>query len=164
LAFSAPNCLKNFGFDVCTTAGLHAGRIPKFTESLHYGTRFPYKSKETKLTDDAAHLREHPRKPLLLDARCRKTSWLVNQVDLVDISEGGCCITGRMDGLAVGDEIALSIADLGGISGTVRWLEDKRAGIAFVEQLEADVVAFLVASYSDEDAGASIERNGLNAA
>jgi hypothetical protein len=64
----------------------------------------------------------------MLDARCSKTSWLINQVELVNISEGGCCISGRTDGLSVGDEGALRIVGLRSIRGNVRWVEKRQAG------------------------------------
>jgi hypothetical protein len=92
--------------------------------------------------------RTSARQPILLDARCRKTSWFVNQVELVNVSEGGCCICGRLDGLAAGDEVTLRLADLGAVPGSVRWVEERRAGIAFASPLAQPVVDELAATYT----------------
>ena len=84
----------------------------------------------------------------MLDARCRKTNWLVNRVELVNISEGGCCIVGRIDGLGMGDEVVLRIASHGAVSGRIRWVEKRRAGIAFNDPLSAKTVNDLATLYT----------------
>lgn len=92
--------------------------------------------------------RANPRQPVLLDARCRKSSWLVNQVELANISEGGCCIIDRSDGLSADQEVRLRFAGLDAIVGTVRWVDEARIGIAFAEPLQSDIVKDLTDTYS----------------
>jgi hypothetical protein len=99
----------------------------------------------------------------MLDARCRKTSWHINQVELVNISEGGCCISGRTDGLAVGDEVSLRIVGLRSIPGNVRWVEKRQAGISFAKLLEDDVVGNLVSTYTVGEAKPAGYRDVLKA-
>ena len=96
--------------------------------------------------------RASPRQPVLLDARCRKTSWVVNQVELVNISPGGCCILGRIDGIGVDDEVTLRIADFAAIQGRVRWIRKREAGLAFNDALDARTVDALAATYTPGEA------------
>ena len=91
--------------------------------------------------------RANPRQPVLLEARCRKTSWLINRVEFANISEGGCCIIGRTEGLARDQEIELRFAGLEAIKGTVRCIRDGRVGVAFTEPLATETVENLAVTY-----------------
>lgn len=120
------------------------------------GDRIVFKGKHTR--------RVGRREPVLLDARCRKSSWIVNQVELVNISEGGCCISGRIEGLVPGDDVTLRIADLGPLKGNVRWSDKRQAGIAFAKPITVGLVAELAERYRVGDAGRSGFLRSRNAA
>ena len=101
------------------------------------------------MTDDpGACDRLSTRNAVLLDARCRKTSWNVVRVELGNISQGGCCIVGSGPDFAVGEEIELRVAHMKGIPATVRWVRGKDAGVEFKSALKARAVEELSRIYS----------------
>ena len=95
-----------------------------------------------------SNARRDKRNPLLLNARCRKSPWLVDHVELANISEGGCCIVGGGEGLVVGQDVKIRFADLKGVPGKICWIESRIAGVQFDEPLDAELVAELGDTYS----------------
>lgn len=71
------------------------------------------------------------RHTVLLQARCRKSSWNVFPVELADISQGGCCIVGSGESFIQGESVQLRIANMKPIEGDVRWLQRERVGVEF---------------------------------
>ncbi len=92
--------------------------------------------------------RKSERQPLLLNARCRKSSWLVDHVELANISQGGCCIVGGGEGLQQGQAVTIRFADLKGVPGTICWTENKTAGVRFDKPLDAALIAELAETYA----------------
>lgn len=92
--------------------------------------------------------RKSRREPVLLSARCRRSSWIISHVELGNISEGGCCILGQSADLAEDDIVTLRFAGLKGIEGTVRWIDADRAGVAFIEPLPDETVTLLANAYN----------------
>lgn len=60
-------------------------------------------------------------------------------VDLIDVSQGGAKI--ESDFLRAGDDVILSIRGLDPRRGTVRWIRDGRAGVAFLASIPFDKLA-----------------------
>ncbi len=92
--------------------------------------------------------RKEDRQTLFLNARCRKSSWVVNDVELANISPSGCCIARGGDGLEVGQEIGIRFADLKAVPGRVCWIEGQVAGVEFDEALDPELVDSLVEDFS----------------
>jgi len=99
----------------------------------------------TKVADSG---RKSERHALSLNARCRKSSWLVDHVELADISEGGCCIVGGGEGLTVGQAVTIRFADLKGVPGTICWTKDTTAGVTFDTPLDPALIDELSETYA----------------
>lgn len=84
--------------------------------------------------------RLNQRHVVLLQARCRKSSWNVFPVELADISEGGCCIVGSREAFAPGETVQLRIAHLKPLEAHVRWLRGARVGVEFKGPLKSRVI------------------------
>jgi len=84
---------------------------------------------------------------VLLHGRCRQSSWQVFDVELGDISEGGCCVIGNADRFAQGQHVSLRFANLRNVEGSVRWLRDDRIGLEFRKPIKARVIEELAASF-----------------
>jgi len=87
------------------------------------------------------------RRTVLLQARCRKSSWHVFPVELGDISQGGCSIIGSSDGFVPGEKVRLNIAHLKPIEARVRWLREDKVGVEFVSALKGHVIEELGETY-----------------
>lgn len=87
------------------------------------------------------------RREVLLNARCRKSAWKVFDVELGDLSAGGCCIVGSPEVLCPGDEVSLRFAHLKPVSATVRWVRAERAGVEFRAALGNRVIDELAQVY-----------------
>lgn len=87
------------------------------------------------------------RRTVLLQARCRKSSWNVFPVELGDLSEGGCCIVGSSESFDLGEDVSLRIANLKPIAGQVRWIRGVRVGVEFRAALNARIIAELARVY-----------------
>ncbi|MEE4450019.1 PilZ domain-containing protein [Novosphingobium resinovorum] len=88
-----------------------------------------------------------PRGTVLLQARCRKSSWHVFPVELGDLSQGGCSIVGSGESFAVGEVVRLTFANLKPIEAQVRWVVEGTAGVEFRAALKARVIDELSAVY-----------------
>lgn len=107
--------------------------------------------------DDCGRLTS--RHAVLLEARCRKSSWHVFGVELADISEGGCCVVGSGEDFASGQRVALRMANLKAVEAEVRWIRDGRVGMAFLKVLPKAVIEDLAVRY-----GIPVMRRNLSAA
>lgn len=87
------------------------------------------------------------RRTVLLQARCRKSSWHVFPVELGDVSQGGCSIVGSSESFAAGETVRLSFGNLKPIDAEVRWQSADKVGVAFRAALEAGVVEELGQAY-----------------
>lgn len=97
--------------------------------------------------DDQGRDRVSERRTVLLQARCRKSSWHVFPVELGDISQGGCSIVGSSESFVQGEAVRLSIANLKPIEARVRWLLDDKVGVEFHTALKGRVIAELSETY-----------------
>lgn len=100
------------------------------------------------MENSAPEGRQNERLGVLLNARCRKTSWMISRVDLADLSEGGCRIVGNAVDVTAGQEVEIRITDVPAIPGTVRWVKDGDAGIEFDSPLDSENLANLTSLYS----------------
>ncbi len=89
--------------------------------------------------------RSSKRRPLSLLVKSRVESRVVF-VDLIDISEGGCKISGGRGFAQVGDRVVMKVGGVNAPLGTVAWVEDRIAGIAFVGEMHPAVLDHLCAS------------------
>lgn len=83
--------------------------------------------------------RLNARHTVLLQARCRKSSWNVFPVELSDISEGGCCIVGSAEDFTAGEAVQLRIAHLKPIEAHVRWIRGPKVGVEYRAALNGRV-------------------------
>ena len=88
--------------------------------------------------------RSSDRRPLSLVIKSRVESRVVF-VDMIDISEGGCKIQGTRGFAQVGDRIVMKVAGVNAPLGTVAWVEDRVAGVAFEGEMHAAVLDHLCA-------------------
>jgi hypothetical protein len=87
------------------------------------------------------------RQGVLLQARCRKSSWHVFPVELGDISQGGCSIVGSSEAFVPGEKMRLNIAHLKPIDVEVRWIRDEKVGLEFRAALKQRVIDELGSTY-----------------
>ena len=64
-------------------------------------------------------------------------------VDMIDISEGGCKIKGTRGFAEVGDRVTMRVEGVNAPLGTVAWVEDRIAGVAFEGEMHAAVLDHL---------------------
>ena len=96
----------------------------------------------------ATDARRAERCAVFLNARCRQSSWVVRQVELANLSTGGCRLMAAADSLELDQDVEIRIGQEVQVSGTVRWLENGDAGIEFDTALDGDQVESLAATYS----------------
>lgn len=89
--------------------------------------------------------RSSKRRPLSLLVKSRVQSRVVF-VDMIDISEGGCKIRGTRGFAQVGDRVVMKIAGVNAPLGTIAWVNDRYAGVAFEGEMHAAVLDHLCAS------------------
>lgn len=87
------------------------------------------------------------RRPVLLQARCRKSSWHVFPVELGDLSQGGCSIVGSGEAFLPGEAIQLRIANFKPITAQIRWLEGGKVGVEFHSALSGRLIDQLGQAY-----------------
>ena len=64
-------------------------------------------------------------------------------VEVVDVSEGGCKIKGRHGFAETGEQVSLRINGVRTPLGTIVWVDDQHAGIAFDGQMHPAVIEHL---------------------
>lgn len=87
------------------------------------------------------------RRTVLLQGRCRKSSWEVFDVELDNLSEGGCCIVGSSELFDPGQALSLRFANTRNIEASVRWVTDERVGVEFRVPLKRRVIEELGIAY-----------------
>lgn len=96
------------------------------------------------------------RHEVLLQARCRKSSWHVFPVELGDISQGGCSIVGSSEAFTSGERVRLNIAHLKSIEAEVRWIREQKVGVEFRAALKGRLIDELGGSYGLATARSSL--------
>ena len=86
--------------------------------------------------------RASQRRPLSLLVKSRVQSRVVF-VDMIDISEGGCKIRGSRGFAQVGDRVLMKIDGVNAPLGSVAWVEDRIAGVAFEGEMHSAVLDHL---------------------
>lgn len=71
-------------------------------------------------------------------------------VDLLDLSEGGCRIAGKLGFAAVGDRVTMRIEGINAPFGTIAWIDGSQAGVAFDGTLHPAVLDHLCAETGAE--------------
>ncbi|MEL6738108.1 MAG: PilZ domain-containing protein [Pseudomonadota bacterium] len=89
--------------------------------------------------------RSSERRPLSLLVKSRVESHLV-YVDLIDISEGGCKIRAKEGFGQIGDRVVMRVAGVHAPLGTIAWIENGVAGVAFEGEMHPAVLDHLCAS------------------
>ncbi|WP_108790978.1 PilZ domain-containing protein [Erythrobacter sp. Alg231-14] len=82
------------------------------------------------------------RRPLSLMVKSRVKS-RVTYVDMIDISQGGCKIKATRGFATVGDRVTMKVGGINAPLGTIVWIEDRFAGVAFEGQMHAAVLDHL---------------------
>ncbi len=86
--------------------------------------------------------RSSERRPLSMMVRGRVRSRPI-YVDLIDISEGGCKIKARPGFAEIGDRVVMKVSGVNAPLGTIAWVRDDVAGVAFDGQMHAAVLDHL---------------------
>lgn len=102
--------------------------------------------REMKETDDDCD-RLNRRRTVLLQGRCRKSSWEVFDVELDNLSEGGCCIVGSSELFEPRQSLSLRFANTRNIEASVRWVTDDRVGVEFRVPLKRRIIEDLGIAY-----------------
>lgn len=89
-----------------------------------------------------AENRFHPRCDSAHGTSCTSQG-RVFEVEICNLSEGGALIEGEDLALEHGARTELRLEALGSFAGVVKWIGDRRAGIAFDKPLHAAVVLFM---------------------
>ncbi|MCJ2181842.1 PilZ domain-containing protein [Novosphingobium sp. 1949] len=87
------------------------------------------------------------RHSVFLHARCRTSPWRVFDVEIGNISAGGCSLIGVRDRFAIGAEVGLRIAHLKPLTGYVTWTGEGVVGVEFKSALSERVIRVLNESY-----------------
>ncbi len=82
------------------------------------------------------------RRPFSLMVKSRVKSRVVF-VDVIDISEGGCKVKASRGFASVGDRVTMKLGGINTPLGTIAWIDDRYAGIAFEGQLHQAVLDHL---------------------
>lgn len=87
------------------------------------------------------------RATVLLRGRCRNSGWKVFDVELDNISTGGCCIVdGRMR-FEPAQSLSLRFANFRKVDAKVRWIAGQRVGVEFQTPLKRRVIEALARTY-----------------
>ena len=89
--------------------------------------------------------RRAPRRPLNLTIRSRLNSRAVF-VSLIDISETGCKVRGSLGFAEVGDRVTMNVGGIHAPLGTIAWVIDHHAGVAFEGEMHPAIVDHLCAA------------------
>ncbi|MCX9147895.1 PilZ domain-containing protein [Erythrobacter sp. WG] len=86
--------------------------------------------------------RSSERRPLSMTVKSRVSSRVV-YVDLVDISEGGCKLRGKLGFAEMGDRVAMKVGGINAPLGIIAWVDGNYAGVAFEGAMHPAVLDFL---------------------
>jgi hypothetical protein len=82
------------------------------------------------------------RRPFSLMVKSRVRSRVVF-VDMIDISEGGCKIKASRGFASIGDRVTMKVGGINAPLGTIVWVEDRFAGVAFDGEMHEAVLDHL---------------------
>lgn len=80
-----------------------------------------------------------------LRVRCRAKSGMTAELDVLDISAGGCMVAYRGWSATPGERVLAALPGLSAQPAELVWIEDGRAGIAFEQPLYEAVLDHLQA-------------------
>ncbi len=83
-----------------------------------------------------------------LKIKCRSGSGSSVELDVVDLSQGGCMADRRNWSPNAGDRVLVQLPGLGFQASEVIWVEDGRVGIGFEQALHDAVFEHLCRSYA----------------
>jgi hypothetical protein len=86
--------------------------------------------------------RSSERRPMSMTVKSRVSARVVF-VDLVDISEGGCKLRGKLGFAELGDRVAMKVGGINAPLGTIAWVDGIYAGVAFEGAMHPAVLDFL---------------------
>ena len=94
------------------------------------------------------------------DATCKSLRGFTWEVQVDDLSQGGCRVDDPRHGLELGAHIQPMIAETGPYTAEVAWRQGDRVGLAFITALDPQVFALMASGEWDqarafEDEGAS---------
>ena len=89
--------------------------------------------------------RKAPRVPIAVRGRVRSERGLEWEVNVSDLSVGGCLFPQTGAHLVEGENIWLQIAGAGPFYARVSWRRGKDVGVAFDRSIEADLIEHLLA-------------------
>ncbi|MFM7349648.1 MAG: PilZ domain-containing protein [Erythrobacter sp.] len=95
--------------------------------------------------------RSSERRPLSMTVKSRVSSRVV-YVDLIDISEGGCKLRGKLGFAEMGDRVAMKVGGINAPLGIIAWVEGNYAGVAFEGAMHPAVLDFLCENRKPEAA------------
>lgn len=104
--------------------------------------------------------RKTRRKPVTVDAEVRNARDLAWQVELADLSEGGCRFTLSAAPLSKGEGVKLLVAGAGSIRAKVSWRRGDEVGVAFETPLSGEFLAQLI---SGEGSASKTRLNSIRA-
>lgn len=91
--------------------------------------------------------RRAARAEVSIGANCRTATGRRAFVAMIDLTTAGCCLFGRENPLAVGQNVTLHPECLAPIRGTVQWSRGSLAGLRFENELYPAVFEHLARSY-----------------
>ena len=89
--------------------------------------------------------RQHDRRGIALDASCRDSDGIARDVELTNLSEGGCRMRLREGRVRPDQVVVVRPSSLETVAGVVRWSQDGVAGVEFTSALYPAVVDHLAA-------------------
>ena len=81
--------------------------------------------------------------PSKLLARCRFQSGTIAELEVLDLSHGGCMVDRKRAAADPGARVLVTLPGLASQAAQVVWVEDERAGIAFEQPLHDAVLEHL---------------------
>ncbi len=78
-----------------------------------------------------------------LRIKCRAKSGMSAELEVLDLSEGGCMVVYQGWSARIGDRVLTTLPGLAAQPGELVWIEDGKAGIAFEQPLYGPVLTHL---------------------
>lgn len=78
--------------------------------------------------------RRRQRRPVSMDGHLVRDGGLTHSITLLDLNYGGCGIASSVE-LRPGEVVTLSVLGRGSLKAKVKWVNDDRAGIAFLPEV-----------------------------
>ena len=78
-----------------------------------------------------------------LRVKCRSKSGSISELEVLDLSEGGCMVVFRGCSARLGERVLATLPGLTAQPAELVWIEDGNAGIAFEQPLYGPVLSLL---------------------